>query len=202
MKHEPTYISASCANKILMQGRKKDEPYGKGFYEYARQIAAARVNYDVTIELDGNFAVQWGLDHEHEAISRYESVMKPKKLIYPVDFQKSKVMDNVGCTPDAMVGSAGLVEVKCPNSANHLENLINNAQLIQYTPQMQFQMWVTGRKWCDWVSFDPRAPLGLDIHIVRVKRDEALIDEIAERTGFLETVIQGYMEILERKVVK
>ena len=60
----------------------------------------------------------------------------------------------VGCSPDGLVGDEGLIEIKCKNDTNHLFAVINNWIDPKHYAQMQFQMLVTGRKWCDYVLFN------------------------------------------------
>ena len=81
------------------------------------------------------------------------------------------------------------MEIKCPNTATHLDFLLSKAIPGKYITQMQTQMACTGRQWCDFVSFDPRLPDSMQMWISRVKRDDALIAEIEkEVTAFLAEV--------------
>ena len=77
-----------------------------------------------------------------------------------------------------LVGEDGLVEIKCPNSATHLDTLLSKKIPGNYVTQMQWQMAVTGRKWCDFVSFDPRLPPAMRLHIRRVERDDELLAQL------------------------
>jgi hypothetical protein len=199
-KNEQGHISASNAKKIMTTGRKKDEQYGDTFHSYARQLAAARIGYDITKDISSLSAVEWGLENEWLAVESYcERFLSDVK--YPVEFQPHPDhADSVGCTPDAFVGSDGLIEVKCPDSNNHLDNVLDNKQLDDYFAQIQFQLWVTGRKWCDWVSFDPRAPEQLKLHVVRVDRDETFISQLAERVMYLEQCVNEQLELIKEKM--
>jgi hypothetical protein len=194
------WISASNAKKIMTTGRKKDEMYGDTFFSYARQLAAARIGYDITKDISSLSAVEWGLENEWLAVETYcERYLSDVK--YPVEFQPHPdYADSVGCTPDAYVGSDGLIEVKCPDSNNHLDNVLDNKQLDDYFAQIQFQLWVTGRKWCDWVSFDPRAPEPIKLHVVRVERDETFISQLAERVIYLEQCVKEQLELIKEKM--
>jgi hypothetical protein len=83
-----------------------------------------------------------------------------------------------GASPDGMVsdesdpdGAFGLIEIKCPwNSQVHLETWLNGMP-EDHMPQIQGQMWLTGREWADFVSFDPRMPADLQLYVQRVKGD-------------------------------
>jgi len=195
------WISASNAKKIMTTGRKKDEMYGDTFFSYARQLAAARIGYDITKDISSLSSVEWGLENEWLAVESYcERFLSDVK--YPVEFQPHpEYPDSVGCTPDAYVGSDGLIEVKCPDSNNHLDNVLDNKQLDDYFAQIQFHLWVTGRKWCDWVSFDPRAPEPIKLHVVRVERDEAFISQLSERVIYLEQCVNEQLELIKEKMI-
>jgi hypothetical protein len=194
------WISASNAKKVMTTGRKKDEQYGDTFFSYARQLAAARIGYDITKDISSLSSVEWGLENEWLAVETYcERYLSDVK--YPVEFQPHPDhADSVGCTPDAFVGLDGLIEVKCPDSNNHLDNVLDNKQLDDYFAQIQFQLWVTGRKWCDWVSFDSRAPEPIKLHVVRVERDETFISQLAERVIYLEQCVNEQLELIKEKM--
>jgi hypothetical protein len=97
------------------------------------------------------------------------------------------------------VGDVGLLEIKCPNSATHIATLQGGAIDRKYLLQMQWQMACTVREWCDFASYDPRLPLEMQLHVVRVPRDDALIAEIeAEVTAFL-TEVQSTVADLQAR---
>jgi len=87
--------------------------------------------------------------------------------------------DNAGASPDGMVGKDGLVELKCPKSTTHVETILRGSMQACYKPQVQGQLWVTGRKWCDWVSFDPRVS-SQPLFCVRQERDDKYIATIEQ----------------------
>ncbi len=80
-----------------------------------------------------------------------------------------------GASPDGLIGTDGLVEFKCPNTATHIDYLLSQSVPGKYQTQMQAQMACTGRAWCDFVSFDPRLPDNLQFFVKRVQRDDAFI---------------------------
>src|SRR5690606_27016310 len=95
-------------------------------------------------------------------------------------------IDMACASPDGLVGDDGLVEIKCPNTATHIQTLPDEAIDGKYIKQMQFQMACTGRLWCDYVSFDPRLPAEMQLFIARVERDPKMIAELeAETRAFL-----------------
>lgn len=83
-----------------------------------------------------------------------------------------------GASPDSHVGSEGHAEFKCPKSSTHLDTFLSGKIDREYLLQMQGQMACTGRKWCDFVSYDPRFPLDMQLFIKRVPRDDELIKVI------------------------
>jgi hypothetical protein len=189
-----SYISASMAKDVMTNGRGKDNPFGATFVTRAKAIGASRVGYDVSTDLSGNFDIERGLEFEWEAIETYKEV----KLAQVHGEQKWIQREDIraGCTPDGLVGDVGMIEVKCPRPHNHLANLLDNEQLAQYLPQMQFSLWVTGRQWCDFISYDSTAPDGLKLHVHRVERDEAYIDSLAMRTAEMDALADEYAERL------
>jgi predicted phage-related endonuclease len=76
------------------------------------------------------------------------------------------------------VGDLGLLEVKCPNTATHIDTMISGKIAGKYLLQMQWQLACTGREWCDFVSYDPRVGSELAIWIKRIERDNGKIAEI------------------------
>ena len=91
-----------------------------------------------------------------------------------------------GASPDGLVGDDGMVEIKCPNTATHIDTLLNEKIDRKYYLQMHFQMMCADREWCDFVSYDPRMPDGLKYWCKRVDLDEKLAEEISnEVCGFI-----------------
>lgn len=129
------------------------------------------------VETYSNAAMQRGIELESEAIRAYEDA--ELVAVELVDFVQHPELPCVSCSPDGLVGDDGMVEVKCPFAeAKHFEALRYGAHAQEYRWQLQGQLWVTGRRWVDAVSYDPRFPAGLQLAIVRVERDEAAIAEL------------------------
>ena len=150
---------------------------------YLAQLVCERLT-GVKAEGFKSAEMQWGIDHEAEARALY--VTQTFNEVKEVGFVDHPSVKMAGCSPDGLVGDDGLIEVKCPNTATHIETLISGEADKKYFAQMQMQMACTGRKWCDFVSYDPRLPVDLMLFIKRVPRDEAYIAEMeAEITAFL-----------------
>lgn len=123
-----------------------------------------------------NGAMQWGIDKEPEAKAAY-SFFTGNDVVN-AEFVQHPAIPAAGASPDGYIGDDGLIEVKCPNTATHIETLISGTVDGKYITQMQWQMACTGRQWCDFVSFDPRMPPELSLFVKRVERDQKMIDEL------------------------
>lgn len=175
------------------------------------KASASRQNYQaqlVTERLTGsvadsytNAAMQWGMDNEAQARAMYAFHTGIETV--EVAFVDHPEIADSGASPDGYAGEDGLVEIKCPNSATHIGTLKGENIPDKYIKQMQWQMACTGRKWCDFVSFDPRMPVEMQLHIERVERDDDLIAEIeTEVTAFLEDVAADVSELTDKYLTK
>ena len=131
-----------------------------------------------------NAAMQHGTDTEPLARLSYE--VAQNVLVDEVGFVPHPSIEMAGASPDGLVNDDGLLEIKCPNTATHIETLLSQTVPGKYNTQMQFQMACTGRKWCDFVSFDNRLPHELQLFVKRVPRDDEFIKQMeAEIVQFL-----------------
>lgn len=156
--------------------------------------AASRANYMAELiaeRLTGepaekftNAAMQWGTEKEPEARSSYEFYRG--ETVHEIGFVHHPKIEASGASPDGLVGGDGLVEIKCPNTATHLDTLLGQMVPAKYINQMQWQMACSGRQWCDFVSYDPRLPESMRLFIKRMPRDDKRIQELeTEVAGFL-----------------
>jgi putative phage-type endonuclease len=165
--------------------------------------AASRKNYAVELALERltgskkegftNAAMQHGIDQEPYAKLAYEN--RTGQLIQDVGFIDHPTIPMSGASPDGFPGE-GLIEIKCPNSATHLDNLIRGSADPDYLPQMYWQMACTGRPWCDFVSFDPRFPEHLQLAIYRVNTDAQKIKELENEVSQFLTEVDLIVEKL------
>ena len=163
--------------------------------------SASRENYAVQLVLEritqtkgesySNAAMQWGTETEPLARQAYE--LKRGLFVDEVGFIDHPTIANSGASPDGLVGTDGLVEIKCPNSATHMETLVTRKIPQKYIPQMTWQMACTGRSWCDFVSFDPRFPEHLQIFIERIEYDPTYV-------RMLELEVTQFLDEVEKKV--
>lgn len=120
-----------------------------------------------------NAAMQWGTEKEPEARDYYAFITGV--TVEQIAFVHHPLIPNSGASPDGLVGDDGLVEIKCPNTATHIDTLLGAVGPSKYMTQMQWQMACTGRKWCDFVSYDPRMPESMQVYVSRIDRDDDVI---------------------------
>lgn len=170
--------------------------YSASRANYAAQLIAERLTGDVA-ESFSNAAMQWGTDNEPEARLAYE--FSHDVEVVEVAFVEHPAVAMSGASPDGLVGADGLVEIKCPITATHLDTLRTETIPGKYETQMLWQMACTGRQWCDFVSYDPRLPENMRLFVKRLQRDDARIAELeAEVTAFL-TELDATVAELVRK---
>lgn len=125
-----------------------------------------------------NAAMQWGLDHEEEAVSAYESATG--SLVQIVGFVSAENLQ-AGTSPDGLLDDDGILSVKCPKTATHIRYLRDGGEPSEHWAQNTHELWLTGRKWIDFVSYDPRLPEHLRMYIFRVKRTAAELDDYGRK---------------------
>jgi len=144
-----------------------------------------------------NAAMQHGTETEPLARAAYEALKDV--LVDEVGFVPHPLIHMAGASPDGLVGDNGLLEIKCPNTATHIETLLSETVPTKYYTQMQFQLACTGREWCDFVSFDNRLPTELQLFVKRVPRDEMYIKlmeaEIVQFIAELDDKINKLMKV-------
>ena len=140
-----------------------------------------------TTENYQSWDMQRGQQLEPEARMAYE--LKFGVATDSVGFVKHPSVPRFGASPDAYVGDDGILEIKCPKAANHMDYLLAGVVPAEYRLQILAELACTGRKWADFVSYHPDMPAHLQLFVVRAKRDEVAIAEIeAEVIKFTEEV--------------
>lgn len=140
-----------------------------------------------------NAHMEWGTEQEPHARAAYSA--RTGELVEEVGFIDHPRITNAGASPDGLVGDEGLVEFKCPATATHLDTLLAGEVPSKHIAQIQFQMACTGRKWCDFVSYDPRLPEHLRMFVKRVERDDKYITMLE---GEVKTFLAELNEKLEQ----
>jgi hypothetical protein len=170
-------ITASRFADVLTSGR-GSEKWGKTAQSYAMDVALERLGVERPEVFA--YALNWGNENEEDAIQAY--IDRSGLFVQPCEPLTHPDYDYVGGMPDGLLLEDGIVEIKCPyNPANHLANLQNGTQIKDYYAQIQGYLWITGRKWCDFVSYDPRFPEHLRLYVHRVDRDHPFIDTLQQR---------------------
>lgn len=131
-----------------------------------------------------NAAMQHGTDNEPHACSAYAFATDAE--LSEVGFVDHPSIAMSGASPDRLVGSDGLIEVKCPLTATHLDTLLGGSVPGRYLTQIGWQLACTGREWCDFVSYDPRLPGKMRLFIRRVRRADCGVEDLEkEARAFL-----------------
>lgn len=156
--------------------------------------AASRQNYMAELicqrltgqqeEVFVNKAMQRGTELEPDARAVY--MLETGEIVTETGLVDHPEIANFAASPDGLIGSDGLIEIKCPNTWTHIETIKSGEPQRKYFIQMQAQMACTGRAWCDFVSYDDRLPEHLAYFQTRIMRDDAFISEmLAEVRAFL-----------------
>lgn len=180
-------VTASRVADVLA---KTKTGYSASRENYMAQLVVERLT-NTQAETFTNAAMQWGTDQEPFARAAYE--VSQNVMVEETGLVDHPTIPMAGASPDGLIGEDGLVEIKCPNTATHIDTLLTQTVPAKYITQMQFQMACTGRQWCDFVSFDPRMPAKAQLFVKRVMRDEAFIKEI-------ETEIKKFLAEVTAKV--
>lgn len=182
-------VTASRVADVVAKTR---NGWGASRANYEAQLIAERLT-GVPADSFTSAAMQWGIDTEPQARVAYEFFEGVE--VAQVGFVTHPTIDMAGASPDGLVGDDGLIEIKAPNTATHIDTLLSKTVPGKYITQMQFQMACTGRQWCDFVSFDPRMPEDLRMFVQRVHRDD-------ERIAELESLVVAFLAELDDKVAQ
>jgi hypothetical protein len=185
--------------KDMMTGGKGGEAYGLTALKYADNVALSTFGI---VEEESPYIskeLQWGLDYEGYAEQAYTArTFAEIQRIGKDNWIQHPTYAFIGGHVDGgLVGRDGLIEIKCPyNPQNHLENIRTAKQYGKlYKPQVQGYLWISGRKWLDFVSYDPRYEnIGLELSITRVERDDAFIAELEARAVEFWQIVQNKCE--------
>jgi putative phage-type endonuclease len=159
---------------------------------YMAQLVCERMT-NKPAESFSNSAMAWGSEQEEFARAAYEA--KADILVSEVGFITHPAIEMSGASPDGLVGLFGLVEIKCPNTATHINTLLDQKVPERYNTQMQWQMACTQRHWCDFVSFDPRMDDGLQLFVKRVEYEPVYVAQ-------LEKEVINFLMDIEDKIQK
>lgn len=183
-------ISASRAKDLLATVR-----YGEaaGYRNYKTELAVERIT-GTRYERYVTKQMEYGTETESVAATMYQLItgnVAKECGMYAIDGT------NVVASPDRLVGDDGLVEIKCRELGNHVESIATGNVPDEYYKQIQFQLWVTHRHWCDYVSYGDEMPDNAQVFVKRVERDEEVINEIIERVDQIEEDIAKVTDVIK-----
>ena len=190
------HLTASRMSDVLAKGKTGEAVTRQ---KYRMQIIAERIT-GLVAESFTSAAMEWGTEQEKFARIRYEA--DTGYFVDEAEFYTHPTIKWLGASPDGLLNdTGGLLEIKCPNTQTHLGYLLDKKAPAAYINQMQTQMWVTGRAWCDFVSYDPRVPERLQLFIVRLNRDDALIERMEVEVHKFLSEVEEAINVLENKNV-
>ena len=177
-------VTASALSNVMMAKTTA------GYQNYMAQLICERLTGE-PVETFKSAAMEHGNETEPQARAFYE--LETGNEVVECGFIQHVPIEGSGASPDGLVGELGLVEIKCPQPAKHIKNLMGGNIDKAYMLQMQWQMECTGREWCDFVSFNPTFPAHLQLHITRVERDAEMQEEI-------KTAVTSFLADLDAKL--
>lgn len=187
------HVTASRFQDILLG---KKGAYLQEREKYMLQLVTERI-YGRATESASSQAMQWGTDAEPLARAAYE--VDTGSIVTESDFVRHPTIPFVGCSPDGLIDTAGGYESKCPaNSAIHIGTW-RDGMPKAHVAQVQGCMWVTGRKWWDFISYDPRATPQFRLYIQRIERDEAYIANLEKEVIKFLSEVEDQIEQLTKR---
>lgn len=178
------------ASRVADVVAKTKSGWGASRANYMAELIAERLT-GTSAPSYTNAAMQWGTDTEPQARNAYS--FRTDAEIIEIGFVSHPNIVMAGASPDGHIGGDGSIEIKCPNTATHIDTLLGEPIAAKYITQIQWQLACSGRKWCDFVSFDPRLPEPMRLFIERVSRDNARISE-------LEILVTDFLSEVDEKV--
>lgn len=180
-------FTGSRFDDVLARNVKTGKPL-KCYEDLIWQVVVERMTQQ-PVEGPTGFALQWGTDVEPFGLEAYE--LETGNTVIESGFIVHPEYDYIGASPDGLIGTDGGFELKCPkSSAVHLERFILGMP-EEYRAQVQGCMFVTGRKWWDFASYDPRMPESHRLYITRIERDEAYIARLEDAINEAEMLVQA-----------
>jgi putative phage-type endonuclease len=181
---------------VLAKSKKDSKPL-KARQDLIWTIAAERIQ-GYQPKGASSYSMQWGVDNEPLAREAYE--IKTGEFVTEEGFIQHPKYNFVGISPDGVINDDGLLEIKCPKSPEiHLQRFLNGVP-DEYVPQIQGALWVTGRKWIDFVSYDPDTADSFKLLIIHVERDEKFISDLENEILLAELEVQELVNQLMKKV--
>ena len=198
----PEWFAQRCgkatASRISDIVAKTKTGYSASRANYMAQLVVERMTQTIA-DSYSNVAMEWGTENEPFARAAYE--VKTGNTVDQVGAIDHPRIAMSAASPDGLIGDDGCLEIKCPHTSTHIATLLGEEPVKKYYDQMQWQMACTDRKWCDFVSFDPRMPSHLQLFVKRIERNDSYIAELeSEVVQFLSEVDDKVKKLNEIKV--
>lgn len=181
-------VTASRFKDVLANGR--GNAPSKTRQSYMMEVAAEILTGKMAESYSNEF-MAWGTECEPLAREFYQE--QNFEHIEKVGFIEHA--DYIGCSPDGLVGDKGLIEIKCPKTTTQMQRVLDDVFPAEYMAQVQGQLWICEREWCDFVSFDPRIKSDAKYFCVRVERDEKYIEQLKKG---INDFLTEMLEIIEK----
>jgi len=185
-------ITASKMKDVLSKGR--GTAPSKTAESYMMELLAERLTGEPKPFFE-NDAMRWGTETEPQARAMYE--LKSGNTVKEVAFIAEG--DHLGVSPDGLIGDDGMLEIKCPTTITQIRRALTDNYSNDYYEQIQMQLWIAQRQWCDFLSFDPRLDVDAGYLLQRVERDEEFIKNMEEKTGLFITKMNDLYEQLTKE---
>lgn len=190
-------LGRATASKISDIVARTKTGRGASRANYAAQLIVERLT-GIPQDSYTNAAMQWGTEQEPKARENYS--MLNNVTVEECGFFIHPSIPQSGASPDGLIGADGLIEIKCPTTASHLDTLLGEPIEKKYLYQMQWQMACTKRKWCDFCSYDPRLPFELQMKVIRIQRDDILLEQLQK--DVIEFLAEIDAKILQLQKIK
>jgi exodeoxyribonuclease (lambda-induced) len=196
-------ITASCFAEAISRCQKKSGTRSVGdptavAERYAADLAIERVSGHPHGEPPKAWVLERG--HEMEAAARMHYEARTGSFVTEAGICLTD--DGVfGYSTDGLVDDDGLIEIKAPIDSSKILAMWETGDTSEYDHQMQGGMWITGRKWTDFIMYVPDlAAVGKDLFVKRVFRDDAFIDSMVEQLAEFDKLVSKYEAVLRRAV--
>lgn len=182
-------MTGSKADLFLVDGKSKNG-FGTGALTYIYRKIGEAVTGDAG-EFGGSPSTDRGNSLEPLAIESY----KEKNWFHEIRLVGFVELNSfVGCSPDALVGEDGMLEVKCPEHPEFVRMLVTGElkDHKKYMAQIQFNLFVTGRRWCDYVVFHPKFGAS-SLHVTRIDRDETMVAKFQSKAKAFQEMVESIL---------
>ena len=169
-------VTASKMKDVMTNGRGNSP--SKMAETYMMDLIAERLTGESKPFFE-NDAMKWGTATEPQARAMFE--IQEGLDVEEVAFIEYD--DYIGMSPDGLIGDDGLIEIKCPNTSTQIKRALSDDYAADYKDQIQMQLWVSNRKYCYFLSFDPRLDCAAGYLLQKVERDELYIEEMTLKTS-------------------